>query len=345
MKRIVLFIAALVILTNMAKSQTFIDEDFQQSGKIMFKVFTNFHADLIRDEVNNTAFEVTRAYLGYTHDFNKQLTAQIIFDASPDNATKRYGVFLKIAGLTWRPTEKLTINGGMISPNQFKIQERFWGYRYIYKSFQDEYKFGYSADLGMTVAYNFNKYISADIGFFNGEGYKNINLKYGDFKGSAGITIHPVERIQLRLYYDIMNNNDTSLNSDSRQNQSTLAGFLGFRITDKFRIAGEYNYQKQHTNIKDHNLFGYSFYSTYVFNKKFEIYGRVDILSSNILEGETESWDYKNNGIGLLGGMQYAPVKGLKLSLNYRHILPKKPNKEPVPSSSSWIYFNVEFKI
>ena len=345
MKRIVLFIATFVILMNIAKSQTFVDEDFQQSGKAIFKVFANFHADLTGGEVNNTAFEVKRAYFGYTYDYNKQFTAQIIFDAGLNKATNRYGVFLKIAGLTWRPADKLTINGGMISPKQFKIQERFWGYRYLYKSFQDEYKFGYSADLGMTAEYKFNKYFWADIGFFNGEGYKNVNLKYGDFKGSAGLTIHPTERIQLRLYCDIMNNNDTSLNPDLRQNQSTLAGFIGIKITDKFRVAGEYNYQKQHKNIKNQDLFGYSFYSTYVFSKTFEIYGRADILLSNKVEGETENWNYKNDGTGLLGGLQYVPVKGLKLSLNYRHVLPKKSNIEPTPTSGSWIYFNIEFKL
>jgi len=196
----------------------------------------------------------------------------------------------------------------------------------------------------MTAEYKFNKYVWADIGVFNGEGYKNINLTYGDFKGTAGLTIHPIERIQIRFYYDMMNNNDTSLNSNARQNQSTLAGFLGIKITDKFRIAGEYNYQKQNKHIKNQDLFGYSFYTTYTFSKKFEIFGRADILSSNELENETETWNYKKDGLGLIGGMQYKPVKGVKFALNYRHMLPKEPNKATTPASGSWVYLNVEFK-
>lgn len=40
------------------------------------------------------------------------------------------------------------------------------------KSFQDEYKFGSSADLGVSVAYKFNKVVSADVIVANGEGYK-----------------------------------------------------------------------------------------------------------------------------------------------------------------------------
>jgi len=344
MKKILLLPAIFFTLLNYVKSQTFIDEDFEQTGKLLFKVFANFHLDVAGDEVNNSAFEIRRAYLGYAHDFNKKLTGQVIFDAGLNSQTNRYGAFLKIAGLTWRITDKFTINGGLISPKQFKTQERFWGYRYLYKSYQDEYRFGYSADLGMTAEYVFNKYILVDIGVLNGEGYKNINLDYGDFKGSAGVTITPIDKIQFRVYYDIMNNNDTSLIDDYRQDQSTISFYLGAKITDKFRLAGEYNYQKNHQNVNQHDLFGYSLYSTYVFSKKFELFGRADILLSNQLEGETEDWFYQKNGTGVLGGLQYAPIKGLKLALNYRHTIPNKPNEAPTPASNSFIYFNVEFK-
>lgn len=343
MKRFLLLIAVTFILLNYVNSQTFVDEDFEKTGKLIFKVFANFHAEVSGNEVKNTAFEVRRAYLGYSHDFSKKLTGQVIFDVGLDD-NNRYGAYLKIAGLTWRVTDKLTINGGMISPKQFKTQERFWGYRYLYKSFMDEYKFGYSADLGMTAEYKFNKYVSADVGFFNGEGYKNVQLNYGDFRGTFGVTVRPIEALEIRAYYDIMNNNDTSLSTEYRQDQSTLAFYIGARITKKFRIAGEYNYQKNFKHVDQHNLYGYSFYSTYAFSKKFEIFARADILLSNKLSGETETWFYEKEGIGILGGIQYAPVKGLKLALNGRHVEPKAPNEEPTPLSKTYIYFNVEFK-
>jgi hypothetical protein len=141
-----------------------------------------------------------------------------------------------------------------------------------------------------------------------------------------------------------MNNNDTALSSDYRQNQSTLSSFVGFKMSEKFRIAGEYNYQKQYQNVKDHDLFGYSFYATYTFNKKFEVFGRADKLISNKLEGEPETWNYEDNGVGVLGGFQYAPVKGLKLALNYRHVFPDQTNLAPPTPSTSWVYVNVEFK-
>lgn len=343
MKRNLLLIVFIILFANIAKTQTFVDEDFEQTGKLIFKVFGNFHADVSGDAVNNSAFEIRRAYFGYGHDFSEKLTGQVILDVGLDEFN-RYGAYLKIAGLTWRVTDKFTINGGMISPKQFKTQERFWGYRYLYKSFQDEYKFGYSADLGLTAEYKFNRIVSIDLGLFNGEGYKNVQIDYGDFRGTAGVTVKPIEALEFRVYYDIMDNNDTSLTSDHRKNQSTLAFYLGARITEKFRIAGEYNYQKNFRNVDQHDLFGYSFYSTYVFSKKFEVFGRADILLSNQIEGETEDWFYKKNGTGFLGGLQYTPLKGLKLALNYRQTIPNKPNEEPTPASKYWIYFNIEFK-
>jgi len=196
----------------------------------------------------------------------------------------------------------------------------------------------------MTAEYKFCEYFSADIGFFNGEGYKKVNLEYGDFKGSAGITITPTDRIQLRVYYDIMNNNDTTRVEDNRQNQSTIAGFLGIKVTDKFRIGGEYNYQWQNEHAKNQDLYGYSFYSTYKFNDKFEVFARADMLLSNKLEEETETWNYMKDGTGFLGGFQYKPTKGLKLALNYRQAEPQKPAEAETPASKNWLYFNVEFK-
>ena len=41
----------------------------------------------------------------------------------------------------------------MIGGKQFNDQEMIWGYRYLYKTLQDEYKFGSSADLGVNAEF------------------------------------------------------------------------------------------------------------------------------------------------------------------------------------------------
>lgn len=84
--------------------------------------------------------------------------------------------YIKNALITYR-TGNLTLNGGLISTTQFNMQEKFWGYRYVMKSFQDEYKFGSSADLGISAVYKFADWISADAIVVNGEGYKRFRTR------------------------------------------------------------------------------------------------------------------------------------------------------------------------
>lgn len=341
----ILYTICLLIFGLQLFSQSYIDKDFNVMDKLVIKAFINFHGDLGNSEVKRTAFEVKRAYFGYSHKFTDNLVGQVILDVQLTQPNDKYYAFLKIASLSWTPIEGLKINGGMISPKQFKVQERFWGYRYLYKSYQDEYKFGPSADLGITAEYKFNDYVSIDGAFLNGEGYKHICLRYPDFKVAAGITVHPIKKLTLRLYYDNMNNKDTALSYDFKALQSTYSAFAGFKLNKRFRIAGEYNYQQQFKNVRDHNLFGFSFYSTYVISKKFEVFGRVDKLSSNKLVGETENWFNNGDGTLYLGGLQYYPVKGVKLAVNYRYWSFAKPVEGDRKTPLSMIYLNLEFKL
>lgn len=106
--------------------------------------------------------------------------------------------YVKNALVTWKHGN-WTLNGGLISTTQFKTQEDFWGKRYIMKSFQDEYKFGSSADLAVSAAYRFNKYVSADVILANGEGYKKVQVKDG-LQYGAGVSVTPVKGLILRAY-------------------------------------------------------------------------------------------------------------------------------------------------
>ncbi len=341
----VFFVLFFSVIYTQTFSQSYTDKDFNITDKLIIKSFINFHADLGDSEVKKTAFEIKRAYFGYAHQFSDNLVGQVILDVQLNILHDKYYAFLKIASLTWTPVKGLKINGGMISPKQFKTQERFWGYRYLYKSYQDEYKMGPSADLGISAEYKFNDYISVDGAFLNGEGYKHVQLRYSDFKLAAGVTVHPVKDLSIRLYYDNMDNKDTSLTSEFKAVQSTYSAFIGYKFKKKFRIAGEYNYQKQFKNIDDKDLFGFSFYSTFIISKKFEVFGRVDLLNSNKIEGETENWFYKGEGTLYLAGLQYNPVKGVKLAANYRFWSFAKPNEGDRKSPLSMIYLNVEFKL
>ena len=53
----------------------------------------------------------------------------------------------------------------MIGNKQFKYQEKVWGYRYVYKTFQDENKFGSSADIGANGEFKLSNNLSYKIIF------------------------------------------------------------------------------------------------------------------------------------------------------------------------------------
>ena len=141
-------------------------------GKPIVQVFTNFHAGFGEDN-DNIGFELDRSYLGYEYNFGKGLSVKAVMDIGMSSDVDDYHriVYIKNAMVSWT-TGALTLNGGLISTTQFNFQEKFWGYRYIMKSFQDKYKFGSSADLGISASYKFTDWISADAIVVNGEGYK-----------------------------------------------------------------------------------------------------------------------------------------------------------------------------
>lgn len=62
------------------------------------------------------------------------------------------------------------------------------------KSFQDEYKYGSSADLGFSVKYSFSPMLAMDYILVNGEGYKKVQLGKGLLYG-IGITLNPISNM------------------------------------------------------------------------------------------------------------------------------------------------------
>ena len=302
MKKLILTTMVVLFITVLAMSQEPKDV-FKPHGKPIIRVFSNFHSTFADGE-SNSAFEVTRVYLGYEHSFSEDFSGTVIFDvADPGVGKLQMTAFLKNAFLNYKH-ENLSVDFGMIATTQFKVQENFWGYRYLAKVFQDEYGFASSADLGTSATYQFNDALSADIAVTNGEGYKKLQSD-NIFKTAFGLTVNPVKELTVRGMVDLMDN------------QSTYAGFLGYK-GGKFSLAAEYNYQKNHLMIDGRDFFGPSFYGTINLSKKAKFFARFDDLQSNTPSGETENWNLASDGKLYMAGFEFAPVSGIKLSPNYR---------------------------
>ncbi len=279
--------------------------EFKPSGKPFIKVFTNYHSTFTDDQIHN-AFEIQRAYLGYAFKLSKEFSGKVTLDVGnpKDNGKFMMTAFLKNAYFQYKKNG-LKVKFGLIGLNQFKMQEVLWGGRYLYKSFMDEYKFGASADLGTFVSYKINDIISVDASVVNGDGYKSLELD-SIFKYSGGLTITPFKGLNIRGYADYMGKEDA---------QQTYAGYIGYSIKN-FKIGTEYNYQLNNKLKEDNNWGGYSFYTSYKF-KKIRLFGRYDQLKSTIPESQTVPWNYKKDGQCILAGLEFVPLKGLKITPNY----------------------------
>lgn len=292
-------------ITLMAMTQE-LAEEFKPHGKPIIRVFSNAHTSF-SDGASTSAFELTRVYLGYEHSFSENITGTVIYDVgNPGVGKLQMTAYVKNAFLNYR-YNSLSVDFGMIPTTQFKVQENFWGYRYLEKVFQDAYDFASSADLGASVTYRVNNALSLDVALYNGEGYKKVQSD--DFmKPAIGITLTPVKELTVRAMADFMGKDSA---------QVTYAGFVGFQ-SGKISLAAEYNYQKNHLMIDGNDYFGPSFYATYVASHKVKVFARYDDLQSKTPSGQTENWNLDGDGQLVMAGIEYSPVKGIKLSPNFR---------------------------
>ena len=335
MKKQLLFLSIL-ILSASSYSQS-ADTEFKPSGKVHFKVFWNYHTDLSENAEKTSVFELKRSYFGYMYAFSKNISANITLDVSNNDAGSAYSVLLKAAQLDWQVSPGVKLSMGLIGMKQFKDQENFWGYRYIMKSFQDQYGFGSSADLGINAEFKLSKNLKANFIVFNGEGYRNIQDADGQQKVGSSLIFNPVEGLTTKIYMD----SQPATDSDAI---GTISFFAGYKAS-KWRIGAEYNIFSNGENYskpaQDHDLDGLSFYSTYVISKKVEVFGRFDQLSSNTLSGDSEAWNMAKDGNQIIAGIQVAPVKGLKFSLNYQGF----SFDDDTITNNSLVFLNAEFKL
>ncbi len=285
--------------------------DFTVTGTPVITVFANYHAG-IGESNHISGFELTRAYLGYQFKLTPSLSGKVIVDAGIAPAedflvAQKREVVLKNAMLTWQE-KGFTTNGGLIGLLQFGVQEKFWGCRYIAQSFQDLYKMGPSADLGVTAAYKFLPWLEADVSFTNGEGYKNLNMD-NKYRYGLGTTLKIRDRFLFRIYGDIYQQ------SLQEENQQTLALFGGYR-TDRFSIGAEYNYQRNNQWVNGNDYYGYSVYTTVPVHKKWKLIARFDHIDSN--NKDNLSWS-AFTGEMVIAGIEFEPLKQLKITPNYKY--------------------------
>lgn len=297
-------------------------------GEAIVQVFTNFHSGFGRDN-DNRGFDLDRSYIGYKHDLGKGLSVKGVLDIGQSSDVSDYQriAYIKNAQLTWQ-TGDLTVNGGLISTIQFNMVEKFWGYRYIYKSFQDQYKFGSSADLGLSLTWKASSWLTADVIVVNGEGYKKVQVGDGLLYG-IGATVTPVKGLSLRLYANV--NEQPAEGQKDVMNYSVFAGYKG----KGFSLGAEYNLMLNTSGIKDHDQSGFSVYGTVKTSKDTELFARFDDISSK------DDWNKSKDESTILAGAQWKLGKYVKIAPNFRLTLPKADGADERYAGYVSCYFGI----
>ena len=323
-----LLLLALIIALPIFNANAQTDNAFTPYGKPLVLVFTNVNSSFNKNG-NSSAFEITRAYLGYEYFFNKNISSRVNIDVGDPGVGKlQMTAYIKNAYLQYKK-DGLSARFGMIGVDQFNVQEKQWGYRYIYKSFQDAYNFGPSADLGAGLEYSPSKFISLDFSVLNGEGYKKLQSD-STFKTTFGLTIRPFDGFVLRGYYDMMKHN---------YNQTSLALYAGYSYKD-FKAGIEYNNQKNNSMIDNHDFSGISVYTSLQLTDKYSIFTRYDKLWSVTIDGEIITWNYNKDGQLFMVGFDYSPTRGVKIAPTFLGWAPHNKSK----SFTTTIALNIEIK-
>lgn len=294
--------------------------EFKPNGKAIITVFSDFHTG-IGAAGKETGFGLERAYLGYQHAFSESLSGKVVFDMGSSklagSALERIA-YVKNAMLSWKKGN-FSLDAGLIGLKQFSVQEKFWGYRYILKSFLDQYGYGYSADMGLSVQYRINDLLTADATITNGEGYKKLNTdKY--FRYGGGLSITPIKELIFRLYYD---RHDKDPDNLTHEKSKQIASFFAGYQNQAFSLGGEYLRMFHPQFRDDRNQHGYSAYTTIKLPGDFQLFGRWDYSASNKdYDNPLDVWNPGDQQMAILG-VQYAPVKGVKLAPNFRMVAPK----------------------
>ncbi len=296
--------------------------------KPVVTVFTNMHQGL-SDAAEDSGFDLDRAYLGTSFKYKDDFSGTVVLDFGTAGNSSSFNkvAYLKNAYLTYKSNDFQT-SFGLVKTLNFSVQESFWGYRYVAKSYVDEESLASSADMGITASYKFSDAIKADVQIVNGEGYKLIASDDVDNKYAygVGLTVTPIESLTMRLFYDINT-------VEEGEDKTLLSAFVGYKA-DSFKIGAEYNVCNNYKNVKDAEVSGFSIYSTVNLNEKFDIYARYDST-----EGDGSTAAEAKEESRIWAGLQYNVNKLLKISPNIQYAKPEGGDNQ------TYIYLNVQFKL
>lgn len=310
---------------SLAKSQT-----VEVKQKVWATIIASYYTTVKGEYKPKSAFEMPTALFGYSATFSDKLKATLIYDVTrTTNAIKvtdengnpmnvsynegsKYTAFLKMAEIKYSPTSFIDLRIGQLLNTQYlTTQDKFWGYRYIYFTYQEVHRYGNPADFGAQVDIKYGDKFLNQVSVTNGDGPFKSQDENGKFLYSNNIEVYPVKGLILKLYTDYSPKSDTAVLAKDKYAFSAFAGYK----TDKFRFAVEYNKVINYGYRENTDYYGFSTFGSFTINPKISVLLRYDYIN------RSATLNLKKAHL-IIAGLQYQPIKNLLCSVNVRNLNP-----------------------
>lgn len=329
------------------------------------------------DDYNN--FEITRAYLTGKARLSDQTYGRITFDVDPSDND----IMLKYGYVGWRffQNEQLRLGAvmGLLETPYIYNMDKTWGRRYISMTPLEMFEMQPSADFGLSLWGKFGedgKWGKAFFSFFNGPGYMNPDENNPTKDVDFTVFLNPLNaqpdfaesKIGFQFNTGKVNAYNNSTQTDSDYDRSVISLMADFRYAKLFNLALEYNSytspyildvldvglnnfaaDRSDVKINSLSLFGALWFGEVMPNAN--AIQTLDLFFRYImLDPDTD--DHNNIGYGIayetkasqmIIGLECAPVKGFKSSLNFQSDKIKDRGTGADDVINSYIYLNMGF--
>ncbi len=266
----------------------------------------------IKSNDSGVGVDVKRTYFTFTHNFDKQWSAQFQSDIG-DQGARRYDVFVKKAFVQYAYKPTATFRLGAADTPWIPYVEGLYGLRYLEQTITDRLSFGSSAEWGFHVLGN-----SPVWGYYftvgNGRNYSNpTRSKTVDFEGRVSFTPLPGLNLAVGGY-----SGKRGLETDSvkAKHTATRTDALVAYNNDKFRIGGEW-FQADNwntvTSVAGDKSDGFSGWGQFNINPTWSVFGKYESAKpSKDLKPNLKETYYN-------AGLQWRLNKAFAASLIYKH--------------------------
>lgn len=181
-------------------------------------------------------FELDRAYLDFRSKLDETFSVRVTTDVGRQDG-KKLGFFVKYAYLQVALAEDVKLRFGSAGTPMVGFSDKFWGQRWLAKSFTDQEKILSSADLGVhAVGKHADGLVSWGASLINGEGYGSIDTDF-DKAIQARVTIDPLHG-EMKLPISVFVSKDFYTHDDV-DGHTVLVGSVGFD-QEYASVWGEY---------------------------------------------------------------------------------------------------------